>query len=73
MPNERGTSVDNEDVGNDATLGPTLRTTRQEIVDTGINVVALSCGFWYEFSLAGTEARYGFNLAKREVTFMTRG
>ncbi len=35
--------------------------------------VAVCCGFWYEFSLAGGAERYGFDLRKREVTFFDEG
>ena len=35
--------------------------------------VSLACSFWYEFSLAGSQARYGFDFAKREVTFYDEG
>ena len=35
--------------------------------------IGVACGFWYEFSLAGTEARYGFDFNKKEVTFFDDG
>jgi hypothetical protein len=30
--------------------------------------VGIACGFWYEFSLAGSAERYGFNLKKKTLT-----
>lgn len=35
--------------------------------------IGATCGFWYEFSLAGTEARYGFDFEKKEVTLYDEG
>ncbi|KAI1327085.1 putative oxidoreductase CipA [Xylariaceae sp. FL0255] len=37
------------------------------------NWIGMCCGFWYEFSLAGTEARYGFDFEKKSVTFFDDG
>ena len=35
--------------------------------------ISVACSFWYEFSLAGTEARYGFDFDKKTVTFYDDG
>ncbi|KAK5721210.1 hypothetical protein LTR17_014771 [Elasticomyces elasticus] len=35
--------------------------------------ISIGCGFWYEHSLAGTETRFGFDFAKRTVTFYNEG
>jgi hypothetical protein len=60
-------------VGEDTKLGPPAVAIRQSIRAAGLNFVSLACSFWYEFSLAGTAARYGFDFAKREVTFFDEG
>lgn len=74
MPNEYG--IDYEQFpasGEDTKLGPPAVAIRQSIRAAELNFVALSCSFWYEFSLAGTAARYGFDFTKREVTFYDEG
>lgn len=74
MPNEYGGDyAGNREFGNDTYLGPRALAARKAIEDAGMSFVALSCSFWYEFSLSGTAARYGFDFAKREVTFYDDG
>lgn len=49
---------------------------RKYIEDKGQGKVAwigVCSSFWYEFSLAGTEARYGFDFDKKEVTMFSGG
>ena len=74
MPNEYGTDYERfPKVGEATKLGPPAVAIRQSIRAAGLNFVSLACSFWYEFSLAGTAARYGFDFAKREVTFFDEG
>ena len=74
MPNEYGTDYEKfPKLGEDTGLGPPAVAIRQSIRAAGLNFVSLACSFWYEFSLAGTSARYGFDFAKREVTFFDEG
>lgn len=74
MPNEYGMDYERfPKAGEDTKLGPPAIAIRQSIRAAGLNFVALACSFWYEFSLAGTAARYGFDFAKREVTFFDQG
>lgn len=71
MPNEYGTDQSNEPVANDTRLGPALSAVRKYIEDVGkgkTHWISLSCSFWYEFSLAGSEARYGFDFDKKTVS-----
>ena len=35
--------------------------------------IGITCGFWYEFSLAGGPYRYGFDLLNKKVTFFDDG
>ncbi|ROW09402.1 hypothetical protein VMCG_02245 [Cytospora schulzeri] len=45
-----------------------------EIQDLGkSSFITTCCGFWYEFSLAGTETRYGFDFPNHKVTFYDDG
>lgn len=73
MPNEYGGDPHNKSVAEDTKLPLGYLAIRKEIEDAGLSFLALSCSFWYEFSLAGTEARYGFDFDKREVTFFDDG
>jgi hypothetical protein len=74
MPNEYGTDYEKfPKAGEDTNLGPPAIAIRQAVRDVGLNFVSLACSFWYEFSLAGTAARYGFDFGKREVTFYDEG
>lgn len=74
MPNEYGIDYERfPKVGEDTRLGPPAVAIRQSIRAAGLNFVSLACSFWYEYSLAGTSARYGFDFAKREVTFFDEG
>lgn len=51
-------------------LGASIENVRNT---AGINFVALSCGFWYEFSLAMSEICYGFDIKNRRVAFYDDG
>lgn len=77
MPNEWGGSHDQDpEVSKDTLIGEGLKANRAYIKEVGgdkIGTIGLCCGFWYEFSLAGTEARYGFDFDKKEVTFYDDG
>lgn len=47
---------------------------RDEIESLGVSKwVALSCGFWYEFSLGGTADRYGFDFHNRSLVLFDDG
>jgi tryptophan synthase beta chain len=35
--------------------------------------ITVCCGFWYDYSLAGGEARFGFDLEKRSLTIYDDG
>lgn len=46
----------------------------QEVVDKGPSKpIVLSCGFWYEWSLALGEEWFGFSIKDRKVTFIDDG
>jgi hypothetical protein len=78
MPNEWGGAAQrgNPQLAKDTMMGEGLIAIRDYIKKVGgdkTHAVGLACGFWYEFSLAGTEARYGFDFNKKEVTFYDNG
>lgn len=54
-------------------LGPKLIATQQLISSLGMDWLVVISGFWYEYSLAGTEWRYGFDFKERKVTFYGDG
>lgn len=63
-----------EQVGKDLLLGPMLLKTREQIQSLGVSSwIAIACGFWYEFSLGGGTARYGFDIPRREVLWFDDG
>ncbi|KAF4555930.1 Hypothetical protein D9617_2g058950 [Elsinoe fawcettii] len=72
LPNEWGYEYA-EQVGKDVFFGPAKKAVRDYIESKGVYWIGASCGFWYEFSLAGGAERYGFDLAKREVTLFDEG
>ncbi|KAL4907847.1 hypothetical protein BDW74DRAFT_175633 [Aspergillus multicolor] len=73
MPNSYGADIENVKLGQDTLLGPVAAAQRAEIESLGMNWVSVCCGFWYEYSLAGGEARFGFDFDNRAVTFYDQG
>lgn len=76
MPNEWGVDISQVEMGNDTMLRTHYLPIREYVEKVGGNKtswIALCCGFWYEFSLAGTEARYGFDFDKRTLTLFDDG
>lgn len=74
MPNEYGIGVTKgQQLGEDTKTGAGILAVREHIEKAGLNWVSLTCGFWYEFSLAGTEARYGFDFNKKALTLFDDG
>ncbi|KAK5175607.1 uncharacterized protein LTR77_000746 [Saxophila tyrrhenica] len=79
MPNEWGGDPNgnsNPQLATDTMIGAGVVAIRDYIKSAGgdkTHYVSLANGFWYEFSLAGTEARYGFDFEKKSVTFYDEG
>ncbi|KAH7381940.1 hypothetical protein BKA64DRAFT_684608 [Cadophora sp. MPI-SDFR-AT-0126] len=75
MPNEWGNDFSYEGLAADTPLlGPKLAKNRKLIEDLGVSKwMTVTGGFWYEYSLAGTEWRYGYDFGKRTVTFFGDG
>lgn len=76
MPNEWGTLAGAASSSLKQDLGMMIDgilKVREYIESKGLTWISLCCGFWYEFSLAGTEARYGFDFEQKKVTFYDEG
>lgn len=74
MPNWYGSDFANEELGKANRLKEVVRAVVDEIESLGVSVwVMLACSFWYEFSLAGGDIRYGFDFHDKSVTFYDDG
>ncbi|KAF5234928.1 hypothetical protein FAUST_7359 [Fusarium austroamericanum] len=73
MPNGFTGDIEQVKLGEDTLLGPVGKANRDEIERLGMQWVNICCGFWYDYSLAGGEQRFGFNLDNRSVTFYDDG
>ncbi|KAE8151551.1 hypothetical protein BDV25DRAFT_171405 [Aspergillus avenaceus] len=73
MPNGYGGDIDNVKLGEETLLGPIAKANRDEIERLGMQWVTVCCGFWYDYSLAGGEARFGFDFDKRSLTIYDDG
>ncbi|KAG9943794.1 hypothetical protein KCU85_g8395, partial [Aureobasidium melanogenum] len=69
IPNEWGVDRAQVQIGKDIMLAERAIKITQYIESKGLKWISIACGFWYEHSLAGSEARFGFDFAKRSVTF----
>ncbi|KAK9327928.1 hypothetical protein V1520DRAFT_347470 [Lipomyces starkeyi] len=74
MPNSYGYPVDRESLREEDVYAKTVV---QKVIDVESNGVSspitLSCGFWYEWSLALGEQWFGFTIKDRKVTFFDDG
>ena len=76
VPNEYGVDHTNPEVAKDTIIGQKIQGVRDHILEKSGGktlFIGVVCGFWYEFSLAGTDVRYGFDFDKKEVTFYSGG
>jgi NmrA-like family len=73
MPNAYGADIDDIKLGQDTMLGPVAKDNRDEIEKLGMQWVTVCCGFWYDYSLAGGDARFGFDFDKRSLTIYDDG
>ncbi|TQV90335.1 isoflavone reductase family protein (CipA) [Cordyceps javanica] len=73
MPNSYGGDNADSRMGEDVMLGPAARAQRAEIEALGMSWVNVCCGFWYDYSLGGGEARFGFDLDRRALTLYDEG
>jgi hypothetical protein len=73
LPNCWGGDPNNEVFYNTSPLGIASKAARGLVERVGSSWVALSSGFWYEFSLAGGPDRYGFDITKRTFKIFDDG
>ena len=73
MPNGYGGDIDDIKLGEETMLGPIAKANRDEIERLGMQWITMCCGFWYDYSLAGGEARFGFDFDKRSLTIYDDG
>lgn len=76
MDNEYGVDADNQSLADETMVGAAVLAARKYVEKKGkgrAQWVGLVCGFWYEFSLAGREGRYGFDFDKKSLTWFDDG
>ncbi len=77
IPNEWGVDLSKVDTaGDESPLTKALLKMRQYVGVKGAGrtqYIGIACSFWYEFSLAGSEARYGFDFEKKTLTLIDGG
>ncbi|RFU34244.1 hypothetical protein B7463_g2085, partial [Scytalidium lignicola] len=74
LPNEFGGDPVNAEMNKDNMLGEGKTKYRNQIEELGKSSwIAIACGFWYEFSLAGGPYRYGFDFKNKSLTLFDDG
>ena len=75
LPNEYGYDILNPSLHNDiANIGQKHKEYREHIEKLGKSSwIGVTCGFWYEYSLAHGPATFGFDIKNRTVTFIDDG
>lgn len=74
MPNCWGTNVHDEKMSAENLTGPGFLPAIKLIEDEGVSSwIAMSCSFWYEFSLAMGPGWYGFDFKNKTATFIDDG
>ncbi|GAM85456.1 hypothetical protein ANO11243_034630 [Dothideomycetidae sp. 11243] len=67
IPNWFAGDIDDVKFGQDTMLGSVAKSQRDEIEGLGMHWIAICCGFWYDYSLAGGANRFGFDFDKRSL------
>ena len=74
LPNAWGIDADNAEMGKDIFVAKGLLAARENIEKLGKSSwISVTCGFWYEYSLAAGEVTYGFNFQTKTVTLYDEG
>ena len=73
MPNGHAGDIEDVKFGEDTLMGPAAKANRDEIERLGMQWITVCCGFWYEYSLAGGAARFGFDIDGRALTMYDDG
>ncbi|KAK3056858.1 hypothetical protein LTS18_011587, partial [Coniosporium uncinatum] len=73
MPNTYGYDTSNASLVAEIPGGKNALGRITEVQNAGVSFVSLTCGFWYEWSLALGEQWYGFDIKERKVTLIDDG
>lgn len=73
LPNWYGHDAANDALCEDSLLRGTRDALRTEAARLGLDLILLTCNFWYEFSLAGGPDRFGFDIPRRALTLFDDG
>ncbi|KAF4951038.1 hypothetical protein FGADI_7775 [Fusarium gaditjirri] len=73
MPNGYAGDTEQVKLGQDTLLGPIAKANRDEIEGLGMKWITVCCGFWFDYSLAGGESRFGFDFDKKSLTLYDDG
>ncbi|KAJ6261019.1 hypothetical protein Dda_3684 [Drechslerella dactyloides] len=74
VPNEWGYDAERDpEFTKNTIVGEKAVKNREHIRTKGIPFIGVNGGFWYEFSLGGDEARYGFDFNKNTLTIFDEG
>ncbi|RBR08302.1 hypothetical protein FVER53590_13196 [Fusarium verticillioides] len=73
MPNGYAGDIEQVKLGEDTLLGPIAKVNRDEIERLGMKWITVCCGFWFDYSLAGGESRFGFDFDKKTLTLYDDG
>ena len=73
MPNCYGFDVQNKTLAEESLVGATYLKHLAELENLGVSYIVMTCGFWYEWSLALGEPWFGFDIKDRKVTFFDDG
>ncbi|KAH6967698.1 hypothetical protein BKA56DRAFT_678853 [Ilyonectria sp. MPI-CAGE-AT-0026] len=73
MTNAYGYPMDRNNMDPEDTFGAGLLSQIEEAERLGLSTFTLSCGFWYEWSLALGEQWFGFTIKDRKVTMFDDG
>ncbi|KAH7006947.1 hypothetical protein EDB80DRAFT_893419 [Ilyonectria destructans] len=73
MPNAYGYPMDRNNMDEGDTFAASVLSQIEEVERLGLSTVILSCGLWYEWSLALGEQWFGFTIKDRKVTMFDDG
>ncbi|KAH8680400.1 hypothetical protein BGZ61DRAFT_590681 [Ilyonectria robusta] len=73
MPNAYGYPMDRKNMDAEDTFAAGLLSKIEEAERLGLSTFTLSCGFWYEWSLALGEQWFGFTIKDQKVTMFDDG
>ncbi|KAF2259492.1 NAD(P)-binding protein [Lojkania enalia] len=73
VPNTHGGDINNDRLAADSPYMRAAQNYCKQVEELGSSYIAVSCGFWYEWSLALPEQWFGFTIKDRKVTFFDDG